>query len=86
MRKCLHDLGVGFLPKKMKLALAFRCQLLETTALGFNEVYAVSGEEPIKRKRGRPVGAKNKEKFMKKTALVPLRLTYLDPSFCSALP
>lgn len=65
--KRLRDLGVGSSPKKMKLALALRCRTWRVWPFGFNEVDMVSGEEPVKGKRGRTFGAKNKkEKFMKR--------------------
>ena len=42
---------------------------------------------PVKRKRGRPVGARNKKgKAEKKTTLEPLRLTYHVSAFISYCP
>jgi hypothetical protein len=74
----------GSSPKKLKLDWAIRRSVLEAAALGFQEVASGSGgsdELLVKRKRGRPVGARNKkDKGVKKPGLEPLRLTYPKPS------
>lgn len=82
--KRLRGMGSDSSPKKLKLDWAIRRPVLEAAALGFQEVVAGSGgsdELLVKRKRGRPVGARNKKaKSMKKPGLEPLRLTYPVPS------
>ena len=84
-----RSLGEFSSPKKLKMALDVRRSALEASALGFIASLG-SGEAddlPVKRKRGRPVGARNKKgKVEKKTALESLRLTYPVSASVSSCP